>query len=419
MDEIAHVEEICWEFADFDRSQALAPDAWLKIIVASYIEKYGEMEPDELRAALKEEANACARKIAENNIIVSTTCHYNALISKKIFETSDFVRNPDLKYLPPEYYLALGLGREKHQLQFRGIEHLTGTWSTMLETMVLALREEGVLLTAGTDAIWYMGLVPGFSLHEELEYLVDVGFTPYEALKTATANAGEAGRRIDGLDQADFGTIEAGKRADLVLLDANPLDDISNTREISGVMANGKWYSHEEIEAMLAFDPGVHKSQLELFEAGLALREGDATPLDEFVSETGYEEAKKCIYGNRRTIAEFIMVLHKQDMDDRAAAHFETAIEANWDDVNFLNALCWNVAVENKFEEVYPKAISAVERALELNRHPAILDTLAWLYALSGDYDRAMESIEEAKSLDPENKAYDETHDRIVEMKEG
>jgi imidazolonepropionase-like amidohydrolase len=419
MDEIAHVEEICWEFADFDRDQSLAPDAWLKLIVASYIEKYGDMGPEELRAALAEKASECARKIAGEDIIVSTTCHYNVVIDKKIFETAEFARNPAFKYLPPEYFLALGLGREKHQAQFKGIEHLTGTWSTMLGTMLLALREEGVLLTAGTDAIWYMGLVPGYSLHDELDYFVEIGFTPYEALKTATANAGEAGRRIDGLDQVDFGTIESGKRADLVLLGGNPLEDISNTRDISGVMANGTWFSREDIEAMLAFDPEVHRAQLDLFEAGLALREGDAGPLDEFASKTGYEEAKECIYGNRRTVAELIMGLHAQNMDDRAASHFDTAVKANWDDVNFLNALCWDVAVENKFEKLYPAAIAATKRALELNRHPAILDTLAWLYALSGDYGPAIKAIEEAQSLDPDSEVYRETHDRIVEMKGG
>ena len=419
MDEIAHVEEICWEFADFDRGQNLPPDGWLEVIVKSYIDKYGGMGPDELRAALREKAWECARKIAENDIIVSTTCRYNVVVGKKIYETAEFARNPDLKYLTPEYFALLGLGREKHQVQFRGIEHLIGTWSAMIETMLLALRDEGALLTAGTDAIWYMGLVPGFSLHDELAYLVEVGFTPYEALRTATANAGEAGRRMDGLDETDFGTVEAGKRADLVLLDGNPLKDISNTRKISGVMANGRWFRREDIETMLEFDPAVHEGQLALFDACCDLREGDPLPLEEFMESTGYTEARDCIYGNRRAMTAFLVALHDRDMDEKAAAHFETAVRENRDDVNFLNSVCWSVAVENRIERLYPGAIAATKRALELNRHPAILDTLAWLQALSGDYESALESIGEAMTLDPGNRGYEETRARIIEMKAG
>jgi tetratricopeptide (TPR) repeat protein len=372
-----------------------------------------------MRAALSTQARGLAEKLKMHDIIVSTTCNYNILIRKKIFETAEFGLNPDFRYLTPEYLICLGLGREKHQLQFRGIEHLTGMWSMMLETMLLALHDEGVLLTAGTDAIWYMGLVPGFSLHDELEYMVKVGFTPYEALRTATANAGEAGRRIYHLDEADFGTVETGKRADLVLLQGNPLEDISNTRKISGVMARGKWYPREEIDAMLEFDPEIRRAQLDLFDACLALRNGDPLPLDKFVESTGYKEAKDCLYGYRQAMAMFIGALHEKGMDERAAAQFNTAVGANWDDVNFLNAICWTTAVEMKIEPLYPGAIAAAERALELNRHPAILDTLAWLHALSGDYDKALEAIGEARSLAPDNKGYEDSYAKIMEMKRG
>jgi imidazolonepropionase-like amidohydrolase len=417
MDEIAHVEEICWEFADFDRQQDLAPDAWLRLIVGSYIEKYGSMKPEELRNALSGQASVFAKKIKANDVIVSTTCNYNTLIKKKIYETEEFGLNPDLKYLTPEYFICLGLGREKHQLQFKGIEHLTGMWSMMLKTMLLALRDEGALLTAGTDAIWFMGLVPGFSLHDELEYFVKIGFTPYEALRTATANAGEAGRRIDGLYEADFGTVEEGKRADLVLLDGNPLEDISFTRKISGVMANGRWYPHEEIASMLEFDPETRRAQLDLFEACLSLRNGDVLPLDEFVESTGYIEAKNCLYGYKEAMKVFIGALHEKGMDERAAAHFDAAVRVNWDDANFLNSICWTTAVEMKIEPLYPAAAAAAERALEINRHPAILDTLAWIQALSGDYEKALETIGEARSLAPENKGYEETYAKIIEMR--
>jgi imidazolonepropionase-like amidohydrolase len=419
MDEIAHVEEICWEFADIDRGQNRSRDSWLDHIVESYIKKYRAMEPEELRSALNEEAKVYARKIAKNDIIVSTTCHYTALLKKKIVETAEFALNPDFKYLSPEYFINLGMRREKHIVQFGGIEDLIDTWSTMVETMLLALRDEGVLLTAGTDAIWFMGLVPGFSLHEELEYFVRIGFTPYEALRTATVNAGEAGRRIEGNDKADFGTVESKKKADLVLLEGNPLEDISNTKKITGVMANGRWYARDKIEAMLEFDPDVHQAQLDLFEACIALREGDAMPLDEFMVSTDYMEAKGCVYSNRRTMTALVVSLHNQYMDEKAAAYFDEAVRKNWDNVNFLNAISWYVAVDNEIEKLYPSAIAAAKRAFKLYRHPAMLDTLARLYALSGDFDRALESIEEAESLDPDNKRYEETRARITELKRG
>lgn len=419
MDEIAHVEEICWEFADFDRQQDLSSDAWLELIVGRFIEKYGSMGPEEMRSALRERAEVLAKKVKDNDIIVSTTCTYNTVVGEKIFEPAKFARRPALKYLPAEYFAALGMGREKHQLQFEGIEDLAPMWSLMLETMLRALHEQGVLITAGTDSIWYMGLVPGFCLHDELEYLVSKGFTPYEALRTATFNAGESGRRIDGLEAADFGTIEPGKRADLVLLDANPLQDISNTRRISGVMAGGAWHPQQEIDAMLDFDPAVHQAQLALFDACFAVRQGDALPLDKFIESTDCEEAKECVYNNRRMVALFIEALHEQGRDARAAVYFDAAVRANWDDVNYLNGICWNVGVEMKIDTVYPGAIAAADRALEINRHPAILDTQAWLFALSGDYEKALAAIEEAKGLDPENAAYEETRIKISEMREG
>lgn len=82
---------------------------------------------------------------------------------------------------------------------------------------------------AGTDAS-APGMVPGFSLHDELGYLVGAGLSPYQALRTATVNPA---RFLDTAD--DSGTVTPGSRADLVLLEANPLDDIANTRRVAGV----------------------------------------------------------------------------------------------------------------------------------------------------------------------------------------
>jgi len=112
--------------------------------------------------------------------------------------------------------------------------------------VVAAMRRAGVELLAGTDA-GIPSIYPGFSVHDELTLLVEAGLSPMEALQTATRNPAKFLGQLDSL-----GTIQAGKVADLVLLDANPLDDIRNTRKISAVIANGKLIAQPELRAMLA-----------------------------------------------------------------------------------------------------------------------------------------------------------------------
>ncbi len=108
------------------------------------------------------------------------------------------------------------------------------------------LHQAGVVLLAATDVGIPM-LVPGLSLHEELALLVDAGLTPLEALRTATVNPATILGRAHSL-----GTIEAGKLADLVLLDANPLADIVHTRRIRAVVADGRLYRRADIDRLLA-----------------------------------------------------------------------------------------------------------------------------------------------------------------------
>ncbi|HVR41776.1 MAG TPA: amidohydrolase family protein, partial [Thermoanaerobaculia bacterium] len=109
-----------------------------------------------------------------------------------------------------------------------------------------ALHEGGVRILMGTDAPQQFS-VPGFSLHRELLRMRDAGMSNYEILRSGTVNVGEYFRKQDS-----FGTIEPGKRADLVLLDANPLTDITNVAKIAGVLVGTKWYSRADLDARLA-----------------------------------------------------------------------------------------------------------------------------------------------------------------------
>ena len=100
-------------------------------------------------------------------------------------------------------------------------------------------------MLAATDAVvWYV--FPGFSLHDELELFVKAGLSPMEALQTATLNPATYLGLIDMV-----GTIEQGKKADLVLLEANPLENISNTKRITSVILDGQLIQKASLDKML------------------------------------------------------------------------------------------------------------------------------------------------------------------------
>jgi imidazolonepropionase-like amidohydrolase len=117
---------------------------------------------------------------------------------------------------------------------------------TRYRKLVGDMHRAGVELLAGTDTNPFNPVLPGWGLHEELALLAESGLTPLEALQTATRNPA---RYFGILNQT--GTVEEGKSADMVLLDADPLEDIHNTQKISGVVMRGHYYSRQDLDAML------------------------------------------------------------------------------------------------------------------------------------------------------------------------
>ena len=101
-----------------------------------------------------------------------------------------------------------------------------------------------MILAADTPGVFS---VPGFGTHHEMEFFVEAGLTPYETLETATRRVAEYLNATD-----EFGTVAVGQRANLVLLTANPLEDIGNAARRAGVMLHGRWHSEEELQARLA-----------------------------------------------------------------------------------------------------------------------------------------------------------------------
>lgn len=115
----------------------------------------------------------------------------------------------------------------------------------MVHQAVSALRRSGVHILVGTDTP-NPYVPPGVSVHDELGLLVEAGLSPYEALRAATADAAA----FLGLEK-EFGTIAEGLRADLLMVEGNPLDDVRSTSRIAGVMLRGRWYDAADLKARL------------------------------------------------------------------------------------------------------------------------------------------------------------------------
>lgn len=166
-----------------------------------------------------------------------------------LIDVSDFSKDQRVKYVPASWKnktwkrfteeITQGYGADDLAIRKRFIEK-------ELEVVGM-LHKAGVPFLAGTDAPAGVHIFPGYSLHEELQRFVAAGFTPLEALQTATLHPA----RFFGIE-GQAGTIEKGKLADLVLLSANPLEDIANTQKIAGVVVNGRYLRRAELEKMLA-----------------------------------------------------------------------------------------------------------------------------------------------------------------------
>jgi imidazolonepropionase-like amidohydrolase len=164
-----------------------------------------------------------------------------------LVDVIDYTKDPDIAYTPhtwvtkkyPEMQKAIAGSMDTDPLGVRRrfVEHELD--------IVRKLHAARVPLLAGTDTPAGVDVTPGISLHLELQRFVAAGLTPLEALQTATINPA----RFLG-KTSEFGSVERGRVADLLILRANPLENIANTRAIAGVVADGKYWSQAEIDQL-------------------------------------------------------------------------------------------------------------------------------------------------------------------------
>jgi imidazolonepropionase-like amidohydrolase len=188
-----------------------------------------------------------ARSMADADIWLTPNFTAYRIIGLMAGDLDAVLARPETKFLPRPRRESWGPATNPYTARFgpdaypRFMQRLE-----LLQKLVRRFHDDGVRLLVGTDAM-NTGVVPGFSTHDELAELVGAGLTPFDALRAATANAAAFFGR-----GTQRGVVTVGQTADLVLLDANPLENIANSRRIAGVMLRGRWLARGDLDRILA-----------------------------------------------------------------------------------------------------------------------------------------------------------------------
>lgn len=236
--ELAHIEELAKAIdAEFGYFRNVKEDEYLEFVA--------------------QRSDDVATRLAEHDIAVVSSLWLIESIARQKAATADFVEEIELRYANPGLVEGTPLSRgwlPGNNAYEVGPEAGPGEreaavayWTTFAKAhriILRALRDKGVEVMAGTDANT-AGAVPGFSLHDELVSLAKAGLSPAQSLRSATATPAKRMNHRSG-------RIASGYRADMVLLRANPLEDIANTREIEGVIVDGRYLDRAQLDAILA-----------------------------------------------------------------------------------------------------------------------------------------------------------------------
>jgi len=247
---IDHMEEIVYTHRPFARYLGPYVELQFGRAAAGLRDSLAGAPVPDFARALEPEIAELARAVQRAGLAVTP----NLVFFRNIhWMTTDSIqallRAPELAYATPQQRLSWSPLLNRYHNSWRDrratISRYLGAVVELQRAITLAFHRAGVPLMTGTDAE-FLGAQPGFGVHTELELFVELGMAPLEALRAATATPARALRIADSV-----GTVAPGSVADLVLLAANPLVDIRNTRRIAGVFRAGRWWPQARIAAAL------------------------------------------------------------------------------------------------------------------------------------------------------------------------
>jgi imidazolonepropionase-like amidohydrolase len=307
------------------------------------------------------ELDEFANEISHSRITVTPNLNVNPTNIAQLKNLDAVLRSPSAKLLSPAAYsqwMPANNRNERNDQTPQQIDFMNGM-QQILYKMVLRLQAKNVPMVLGTDAAPYG--FPGLSVHQELQELVDAGFSPYQALLTATRNAGTfLAQTFPGSPRT--GTVTEGATADLVLLSANPLSDIRHTEDIAGVILRGHWLSAAEIkQRRAATEVRFERTKRDTQRIDAALESGNTVP-----ATTAAKTA-----GDSPCIAEWVLMskarkLQGKDLD---AAIRVARLNAQWYPESFsAGYLLSSLLFEAR---KFPEASTEVNKSLSREPHNA------------------------------------------------
>lgn len=231
------------EHLDSYMESVLRDDAPMKVSVSDY-GVWKKPNWESLDYVDENKVTALAQATARAGIYTTPTLTFFKLCFVVPQSDEELRARPDYRFYPEKLRERLFAAHRKFWTDPPSAERRQH-YQRIRDKLVKTIHDAGGKIMAGSDSP-ELFLVYGFTLHRELQNLVAAGLSPYAALEAATRTPAEY---LKGLDT--FGTIERGKRADLLLLDGNPLDDIANTERRAGVMVRGRWLPQAELRKLL------------------------------------------------------------------------------------------------------------------------------------------------------------------------
>ncbi|HYP51639.1 MAG TPA: amidohydrolase family protein [Pyrinomonadaceae bacterium] len=227
------------------QAAVVAPDANFEITPSQVV------LGDTLKYIDEKKLAELARETKSSNVANNPTLTLFKLVVSDN-KPEEYLKWEEMQYIPAKM-------RENFAKQKAGTLNIPGSleekkrYIEMRNLLIRELYKAGAKIIVGPDSPQFF-LVPGFATHREMQSLAEAGLSNYAVLEAATRNGAENLGMLK-----EFGTIEKGKRADLLLLDANPLDSIGNARRIAGVMVRGKWLSKTDLQKMLEDVAALHR----------------------------------------------------------------------------------------------------------------------------------------------------------------